>query len=77
VRPIEGCGCKECVCLHPIKVDVLLAGLVWLRACALCGFGYNRTVCVLRPLREQCERAWGGVFRGLNLSDDDALEIAG
>lgn len=67
----------ECVCLHPIKVDVMLAGLVWIRGCALCGFGYNRSVAVLNPLRERCEGAWGGVFGRFRLDDEDALEIAG
>jgi hypothetical protein len=77
VRPVGACDCEECTCLHPIQYDALLAGLVWLRACALCGFGYNRTVVVLRPLREQCEGAWKIDFRKIKLDDEDVLEIAG
>ena len=63
------------ICPHPIVFD-LLYGEDWYRAC-ICGHFYNRASAVLRPLREQCERAWKVDFKRLGLSDEDALEIAG
>lgn len=64
-------------CTHPItfdeNLDLPFYGLAWIRECAMCGTGYNRSERVLDPLRRRCERAWSINFRRVS----DALRDEG